>query len=386
MDKKNTGLLVLVLVLIVGSIVFLEKNSPSRTQISPKNVTQADITLANNFPKNDSNLNETQERQEQKKKIYPLAKEIVGVTGYINTKDDLPIKIQNLIGKKVILLDIWTYSCINCQRTLPYLKSWYEKYKDQGLEVIGLHVPEFEFEKDIENVKSAVSKFGITYPVVLDSNASTARVYGMKYWPEEYLIDIDGFIVHKSIGEGQYVEKEAKIRELLEERMRVLGEKGEIKSSPVVVETVSVPTAESPETYFGALRNNLLGNGDSRTLGDQSLVLPKEFSRNVLYLAGDWNFSKEFAQNSTKNATIVFRYKSKEVYFVASSVAGTKIKIYQDGVLVSASKGDDVDKNGEVFVKEDRLYKLIKNKGLEEHVLRIEIENSGLEAYTFTFG
>lgn len=232
MNITNKTLLFVVICLIVSAIFYLEQSSPKAVSRA-----QSVVVLTPTTPDVRNNLStapldtEVQEVESgaiifrsDKVKKYVLAKEIVDATGFINTADGKPINLQSFIGKKVVLLDIWTYSCINCQRTLPYLNEWYEKYKDKGLEIIGLHVPEFEFEKDYNNVLAAVKKFGIKYPVVLDNEGVTARAYGMRYWPEEYLIDIDGFIVHKSIGEGGYAEKEAKIIELLNERMRVFGE------------------------------------------------------------------------------------------------------------------------------------------------------------------
>ncbi|MES2087793.1 MAG: redoxin family protein [Patescibacteria group bacterium] len=395
MGTKNTTLLVIVICSIVGAILYLQNQLPARISGNSVAIVPFGVSVATSTSDVSKTLPDLSTvaslRQAEKSKKYPLAKEIVSPTGFINTDLDatgkpLALTIQSLIGKKVILLDIWTYSCINCQRTLPYLKSWYDKYKDQGLEIIGLHVPEFEFEKDYANVSAAVKKFGITYPVVLDSNASTARAYGMQYWPEEYLIDIDGFIVHKSIGEGGYEEKENKIVELLNERMKVFGLSGQVKTSVTKIDELVSPRPESPETYFGSDRNQYLSNGVAGKSGVQSFSLPKTATINALYLGGDWDVQPEFAENKKAGATIEFRYKAQEVYFVASSLQGAQIKIYQDGVLVTDARGEDVAADSTAQIKEDRLYKLIKNKTVEEHTLKIEMESSGLDAYTFTFG
>ncbi len=380
MNDKNKILLAITIFLIVGSIYYLDSKSPNHQVVS------VPVVLPSGESNPDLENESFEARQKEKQKKFPVAKELIDPTGFINTKDGKPITIQELISKKVILLDIWTYSCINCQRTIPYLKSWYSKYKDQGLEIVALHVPEFEFEKDYSNVTSAVKKFGITYPVVLDSNGVTARSYGMRYWPEEYLIDIDGFIVEKSIGEGAYGEKEAKIVELLNERNKVLGIEGIIKISETKVENTTTAQSDSPETYFGSRRNQNFENGKPGTTGIQVLSLPEKIKPNLLYLGGTWNINNEYALNQGKGDSIVFKYKSKEVYFVASSKNGVKIKIYQDGVLLKNNRGEDVDQNGEVLIKEERLYKLINNSNMEEHTLKIEIEGAGLEAYTFTFG
>ena len=148
-------------------------------------------------------------RQQEKSKRYSVAKEITTPDGFINT-DGKPVTIGEFVGKKVVLLDIWTYSCINCQRTTPYLNAWYEKYKDDGLVIIGLHTPEFEFEKVYQNVLDATNRLGIKYPVVLDNDYSTWNAYQNRFWPRKYLIDIDGFVVYDHIGEGAYEETETK--------------------------------------------------------------------------------------------------------------------------------------------------------------------------------
>ncbi len=162
------------------------------------------------------------ERVMAKSQLYPKAPELVHPSGFVNT-DGKPITLAQYKGKKVVLIDVWTYSCINCQRTLPYVKAWYDKYKDQGLEIVGLHTPEFSFEKVQKNVEDAVKRDGITYPVVLDNDYATWNAYGNQYWPRKYLVDIDGFIVYDHIGEGNYDETEKAIQKALGDRAQALG-------------------------------------------------------------------------------------------------------------------------------------------------------------------
>src|SRR3990167_6237732 len=179
---------------------------------------------------------------------YPVFKykEITSPSGFVNTG---PFNLKDIVGKKVILLDFMTYSCINCQRTFPYLNAWYEKYKDQGLEIVGIHTPEFAFEKNIENVREAMRRFGILYPVVFDNDYATWRAYGNQYWPRKYLIDIHGDIVYDHIGEGAYEETEMKIRELLLERSRLLGERSADAGALAASQMPGTPNAaRSPET------------------------------------------------------------------------------------------------------------------------------------------
>ncbi len=316
---------------------------------------------------------------------YPLAKEIVSPDGFINTE---PFKIADLIGKKVILVDFWTYSCINCQRTIPYLNSWYDKYKDKGLEIVGIHTPEFKFEEDYNNVLAAVQKFGIQYPVVLDNEHGTWNAYGNLYWPREYLIDIDGYIVHDHAGEGDYDVTEQAIQAALDERLARLGE-AEVTMPVGPTEPVVTPDfgkIGSPETYFGSDRNTYLGNGQPGRQGTQTLTEPTSGSLNSLYLDGTWTFEPEFAMNVTANARIRYEFNAKEVYFVGSAEKPVRMKILIDGAPVGAAAGADVDADGFVTVSEDRLYHLVDEPNYGVHTLEIIIESPGVDAYTFTFG
>lgn len=375
--KKNLPVFVLVIVtvVIIGSIGYLEsKKSSKGTFISGGEKIEVDL---------DSNS-----RLEAKAKKYDTAQEIVAPAGFINTNGEA-INIQDLIGKKVILVDFWTYSCINCQRTLPYITSWYEKYKDQGLEIVGIHTPEFEFEKDINNVQAAVEKWGIDYPVVLDNDYGTWRNYNNRYWPRKYIIDIDGFIVYDHIGEGGYEETEQVIQNLLKERMQVLDEKGEISSdivSPEGVEELDTQNSRSPETYFGALRNINLGSGEKGRVGTQNFSLPLSTVRDVLYLDGRWDVQGEYAQSLEAGAKIVFKYKAAKVFMVASAAEEVGLEILVDGEPVGDLAGSDVV-DGVVNVKNDQLYRLVEDpNGNSVHTLEIIVTKPGLKAFTFTFG
>lgn len=199
---------------------------------------------------------------EEKAKKYVLAPEISSSDSFINT-DGKPITIAGLKGK-VILLDIWTYSCINCQITLPYINDWYDKYEHQGLEIVGLHTPEFAFEHEQSNVEKAVKKFKIRYPVILDNDYSTWQSLGNGYWPRKYLIDVDGYIVYDHIGEGGYEDTEREIQRALQERSERLVLGSVITpdlSDPKDAQTVMSNRVVSAETYFGSARNQVFGNG-----------------------------------------------------------------------------------------------------------------------------
>lgn len=363
MNASRPYILLVALVLIAGAIYFINANSVHKAG-SNESVTVVP---------QDSEQSRT--RTEEKSERYELAKEITTPDGFINTDT---ISISEFIGKKVVLIDFWTYSCINCQRTTPYLNAWYEKYKDKGFVIIGIHTPEFEFEKGYNNVKTAVEKFGIQFPVVLDNDYSTWTAYQNRYWPRKYLIDIDGYIVYDHIGEGAYEETEKKIQELLEEREIALGMNEEISkdvSTPTGVVGVDSAMPRSPEIYFGAARNTYLGNGKANMVGPQDLSESATIKMNTLYLSGSWNIQNEFAENTSAQAKITFRYQAKNIYFVAGSENGTKIKIIKDGIFV-----------GEQTVKEHTLYQVIQDAGYGEHTLEIIIEEPGLRAFTFTSG
>ncbi|MBI4152967.1 redoxin family protein [Candidatus Woesearchaeota archaeon] len=318
-------------------------------------------------------------RVQEKEQRYEKAKELAGISGYLNTAN---ITIGEHIGKNVVLLDFWTYTCINCQRTLPYLIAWDEKYRDDGLVIIGIHTPEFEFEKKKENVQNAIEEFGIKYPVVQDNDYATWRAYGNRYWPRKYLIDIDGYIVYDHIGEGNYEETERQIQQALKERIEVLGKTGEIGDSLADVEAYTV-NSQSPETYFGSLRNSNFGNGDGT--GEQQLEIPPSIKPNTLYLGGRWDIQPEFAENK-EEGSIVFHYDAQNVYLVMRADEETAVHVLIDGKQVSSDlAGKDVV-DGIVSVKEDRLYKLIESPTYGEHVLELAVEKQGLQAFAFTFG
>ncbi len=316
-------------------------------------------------------------------KVYPRYQEIVNPSGFVNTE---PFKLADIVGKKVVLIDFMTYSCINCIRTFPYLNAWYDKYKDMGFEIVAIHTPEFAFEKNIDNVKEAMAKFGIKFPVVLDNDYSTWNAYKNNYWPRKYLVDLNGNIVYDHIGEGGYSETEAKIQELLNVS------KKENMTTVNVTEPINEPSPRlSPETYFGYNRNELLGNGDKGDDGEQNLVIPENTSINTLYLGGKWNFVDEYAENLSAGAKISYRYVGRNVYFVASAKKPVRVKVLNGGEpLTKEMAGEDIIfENGQSYVNisDERLYSLVRStKGISVNQLELLIESKGLQAYTFTFG
>lgn len=355
MNKSIRFILLLIAVFLIGVAIVLLEQSSVQKRTGDTNV------LPNLAAKN-------------KASRFEAAKEISTPDGFINTDK---ITLSQLIGKKVILIDFWTYSCINCQRTTPYLNAWYEKYKDEGLEIIGVHTPEFDFEKDYDNVVKAVEKFGIKYPVILDNDYSTWQAYRNQYWPRKYLIDIDGYIVYDHIGEGGYAETEKKIQEALSERIQVLNMAGNVATDivrPTGTLQVDSPKSLSPETYFGAKRNEF-GNGVSSKTGLQTFSRPANINPNLANLSGDWDIKEEFAENKSKGAKIVFSYRAKIVYLVAGADKPVTVEVRRDGNLVKT-----------IQVQTHQLYSLIEEQSYSEHTLELIIQTPGLQAFTFTFG
>jgi len=358
----------------------IEQTLLDKSETKDTNMINQDATSGVN--ENIENLNKDITKKEsflsagEKSKKFTLAPDISTPDGFINT-DDKPITINEFKDKKVVLLDIWTYSCINCQRTLPYLKTWYEKYEKDGLVIIGLHTPEFSFEKVLSNVEKAVKDFDIKYPVVLDNDFSTWNAYKNRYWPRKYLIDIDGYIVYDHAGEGQYKETEEAIKKALKERAHRLDMDMDISSStsnPTSAVSAEFGKIKSPEIYFGSARNSSLANGIVGFSGEQILALPKNLISNKLYLDGKWNFVPEYAENKD-TSNIVFNYEAKNVYMVAGADKDIEILIYKDDVFLKKIK-----------VKDEQLYTLIQDTDYGSHTLKISIPSAGLKAFTFTFG
>lgn len=333
------------------------------------------------------NIMNESEAVEEKKGEYDRARPLIDPTGYVNTEN---VSIQQNIGEKVILLDMWTYSCINCQRTFPHLKEWNRKYRDDGLLIIGNHAPEFDFERKRSNVVEATEKYNITYPVVLDNNYGTWNAYNNRYWPQKYLIGVDGFIRYEHIGEGRYNQTEQKIRELLKElKMRkgeeptlTDGETPDLAREELDSTDVNTDKVETPEIYFGSDRNRYLANGRQGINGRANFTVPEDIQNNRLYLGGNWKIQPEYARNRGEGE-IILRYTARNVNMVLEGNA--TVNVYQNGQAVREDGGSSVE-NSTLKVDDERLYRVVENQGYGTNTLRLEVEKGRLDAYTFTFG
>jgi cytochrome c biogenesis protein CcdA/thiol-disulfide isomerase/thioredoxin len=309
--------------------------------------------------------------------VLGTAPELVDTQEWFNTPGGKPAPLSSLRGR-VVLVDFWTYSCINCLRTLPYLTAWDERYGDRGLTIVGVHSPEFPFEKDAGNVAEAVERNGIEYPVVQDNNLSTFTAYGTEYWPAEYFVDAEGRVRFAHFGEGAYEEKERVIRELLAESGRAVGGRGSGASG--IEASAGVTT---PESYLGALRADRFVNGPIAP-GARDFGSPPAPPRDHLAYSGRWRVGEE--QATAAGGSLELNFGARRVYLVLGSPGEPRrVRVLLDGRPIPARlAGEDV-KDGAVTVDEQRLYDLVDLPRVEQRRLRL-IPESGVEGYAFTFG
>lgn len=305
---------------------------------------------------------------------YP-APELAGIQGWINRD---PFTLQSLRGK-VVLVDFWTYSCINCVRTLPYITQWDEKYRDKGLVIVGVHAPEFEFEKSRANVESAVAAHGIRYPVVLDNNLDTWTKFHNRYWPAHYLIDKNGQVVYTHFGEGHYARTEHNIRYLLG-----LGAQTDATEKP----SPSTSRGQTPETYLGSARAKNFSGAEQAVNGDvKTFDFPPELAVDHWALSGDWEIESERIVSYSPGAALRLHFNAGKVFVVLGTPEGKQIRatVTLDGKPLSDVAGKDAP-GGTIIVRGHGLYEIVRQGKVGPGVLEIAAEDPGLEAYAFTFG
>ncbi len=306
-------------------------------------------------------------------------KGFVGGTRWIGSSH---LSLDNELKGKVVLVDFWTYTCINCIRTLPHLTSWYEKYKDDGFVIVGVHSPEFEFERSEKNVREAMVRYGITYPVVQDNEFKIWRSYNNQYWPAHYLIDKKGIVRDTHFGEGKYEETEALIRELLAED----GE--EVAVFEDIIPDMTPQGSHTPETYLGYDRAERFVSFETMARNAQRTYTVSDiFDIHTWGFAGGWTVSQEYAQ-STLDSRLKMRFESQDVFLVMSPTDENKsgrVEVLLDGKKVTTQGGDDV-KNGIVNVTTDRLYHLIHLPTSSTHTLELRYLDAPIRSFAFTFG
>jgi thiol-disulfide isomerase/thioredoxin len=310
-----------------------------------------------------------------------------GATGWLKSS---PLTPEGLAGK-VVLVDFWTYTCINWLRTLAYVRAWSEKYRDRGLVVIGVHTPEFPFEREVENVREAVEAMRVEYPIALDSDYGVWNAFANRYWPAVYLADAEGRIRYHHFGEGEYDEGEWMIQHLL----------GEAGGEGTDDELVSLAAdgfeaqadwtnLRSPETYLGYAQGRNLTSPDGVAYDEpRSYVAPESLQLNTWALAGNWTIGERASVLNEAGGRIAFRFHARDVHLVLRSGAGTAVRfrVLVDGEAPGAAHGLDVDEEGLGTLVQPRLYQLVREPGsITDRTFEIAFLDAGIEAYVFTFG
>lgn len=302
------------------------------------------------------------------------APEFTGITKWLNLPEgQTSLTMADLRGK-VVLIDFWTYTCINCIRTLPFVTNWYEKYKDKGFVIVGVHTPEFEFEKNTQNVLGAIEQYKINYPVAQDNNYATWNAYSNQYWPAHYLIDATGRIRYTHFGEGSYAETEHAIQELLKEN----GVK-DLDDKTLNIQDTAPKTSQTPETYLGLRRIDRFASNESIHAGSGSYTLSEGLPLHYVTFGGVWDVQPEYSE-AGKNAVLELRFLGSKANLVMVPKSGSdRVHIIVDGQdkgYVSFDEGNPND-----------LYTLVNLEGQTgEHLLRLEFETGGTKVYAFTFG
>lgn len=365
--------IVAILFIIVGLLLVTGYDKKLQTYVSEHTPFNFDAISAQFLPESKNKVDDS--------KLFNVtpyaAPELKDLQGWINSD---PQTLESLRGK-VVLLDFWTYSCINCIRNNPYIEKWYQTYKDDGFTVIGVHAPEFAFEKNIANVQKGVKDQGLSYPVALDNNFSTWNAFENRSWPASYLIDAEGNVRRVHEGEGQYKESEQAIRQLLQENGASLGEAASDAGEP------PIDSRQTPETYLGRMRaSNYAGTPALGAAAQSTFTLPTTLQQNRWALGGTWQVGPE--KITAKGQSILrFTVAAKEVYIVAGSDTPQKMTVLLNGQSIQqiGFAGADVA-NNEVTVGESKLYRLIKLPEFRDNQL-IELQvPDGVSLNVFTFG
>ena len=312
---------------------------------------------------------------------------LAGATGWLNSAPLTPAALRG----KVVLVDFWTYSCINCLRSLPYVEAWYDKYKDHGLVVIGVHSPEFAFEKDQANVAAAVQRLGVRYPVALDSDYAIWQGFSNEYWPADYFIDAQGRIRHHYFGEGGYAEGEDTIRQLLTEAGYKNLPGGYVQPGAKGAEAASSGDyGRSPEAYVGSARADHFASGQVAHDDAFGYRTPATLATNQWGLAGRWTVHAQDATLDAANGSISYRFRGRDLHLVlgpGSDGKPVRFRITLDGQAPGADHGMDTDADGNGTVTAQRLYQLVRQAhGNGERTFTITFLDPGVRAYAFTFG
>ena len=390
--------------LVVGGVhspeFQFEKNNDTVNNAVQTGITHPETTagMVGNHNITTMKLNATQFQQIDKAHFIK-APEFAQISGYINTPNNSPLTLSSLKGK-VVLVYIWTYTCINSIRPMPYIHDWNQKYSDKGLVVVGVHSPEFQFEKNYTNVKDAVQRFGIRYPVILDSDHGTWNAYRNNYWPRYYLIDTQGYIRYDHIGEGDYNQIEKSIQSLLAERAALMGEKEiSFNTKPITVIKpgslyyVDLKQNTTPEVYIGyntarAPLGNPEGFKPDQTIS-YSIPSTTNFKPDIVYLQGKWKNNHDNMELQSNMGRIVLTYYGKSVNIIAGGKGGGVVSNDEGAAAALTSNnslGKDLSSDGSFRIDGQRLYNLAIHNNYTAHSIVIDVKGKGFQFYTFTFG
>jgi cytochrome c biogenesis protein CcdA len=321
--------------------------------------------------------------------VLPIEGTLPPLTGIGPWFNSAPLTREQLRGK-VVVIDFWTYSCINCLRSIPYVKAWDERYRKDGLVVIGVHAPEFAFEREPANVARAVQELGIRYPVALDDNYVLWRALKNNYWPAHYFVDAEGRIRYHHFGEGDYAMSERVIRQLLAEAGRApAGQPMPAVAASGAQAAAAADEIGSPETYIGYARADRFVSPGGLQRDDAKTYAPAPLSLNDWSLEGHWKVGKQSAQSLSAGAKISFRFHARDLHLVLgpASARPVRFRVTLDGASPGGDAGVDVTANGMGVVKEQRLYQLVRQKGpVRDWTFTVEFLDPGADAFSFTFG
>ncbi|MGE0180239.1 MAG: cytochrome c biogenesis protein DipZ [Sphingomonas sp.] len=383
--RRGLGLLVLV---GVGAIAlgldttYLARLSSTQTDVIERTIAGR---LGQEMPGGESNVTEGADGR----LVLPVEREMPpldGITQWLNSRG----LTREALRGRVVLIDFWTYSCINCIRSIPYVRAWHERYARDGLVVIGVHAPEFAFERNVANVQRAIADLGITYPVAVDNDYRVWRAFANRYWPAHYFIDASGRVRYHHFGEGNYDMSERVIRQLLQEA----GRQPSAPAGPVATQGVNAQAARetlrSPETYIGFARaENFVSPGGMVRDRPNNYLPSRNMMLNQWSLAGDWIVRREHAEATARGGRIAFRFHARDLHLVMSSLNGMRVRyrIRIDGRPPGSAAGMDVNAAGEGAVTGERLYQLVRQRGaIGERLFEIEFLDPGVRAFAFTFG
>jgi cytochrome c biogenesis protein CcdA/thiol-disulfide isomerase/thioredoxin len=358
------------------------------TRLSTASTTAFENTLVHALQPARAEGTATTVRSAQAASLPAPLSSVLGTKQWLNT----PALAAGDLRSKVVLVNFWTYSCINCLRVLPYVRAWAEKYKDQGLVVIGVHTPEFAFEKDVDNVRNATGMLGVKYPVAIDSDFRIWRAFDNNAWPAIYFIDANGVVRHQAIGEGDYIISEKVIQKLLAEAnhkpeaadlAKVEGDGAQAAADGVGL--------RSSETYLGfGQASGFFSPGGARSDEPSTYRHVAKLPLNKWTLGGAWTIGREFAVLGEKGGSIAFHFQARDLHLVigpSSQTRPTRFRVTIDGMPPGADHGADADADGWGMLKDTRLYQLVRQAAeVRDRTFKIEFDDPGVKAYVFTFG